>query len=131
MAKSKGPTPNARSVAYLRKAGWTAEVVERWNPHSRTRHDLFGIADVQAFNPVWVLFVQATAGSHAALRRKKAEGDPRLLSWLEEYHRRFQVHEWRMVGARGKRKLWDVAVWEAFLKRNEIQWVRHADAEAS
>ena len=121
---AKGPTPNARSVAFLRKAGWTAEVVEWWNAHSRTRHDLFGIADVLAFDECFVLAVQATAGGHAALRRKKAEADPRLLSWLEEYHRRFQVHEWRMAGARGKRKLWTVAVWEAVLIEGAIEWRR-------
>ena len=35
-------SPTARSLAWLRDGGWTAGVVERWNPGARVRQDFLG-----------------------------------------------------------------------------------------
>ena len=39
-------TPTQRTLAKLRKEGWTAAVVERRNPGVFKTHDLFGFIDV-------------------------------------------------------------------------------------
>ena len=61
-------SPTSRTLQVLRREGYLAAVAEKWNPHSRTRADLFGFADVLAVRAgAPVLAVQATsAGNHAA-----------------------------------------------------------------
>ena len=42
-------TPTARSLAFLRRCGHSADVVERWIPlRDNVRRDLFGFIDVVA-----------------------------------------------------------------------------------
>jgi hypothetical protein len=41
-------TPPVRTLRHLRRAGYTAAVVETWIPHVNRRRDLFGFADVLA-----------------------------------------------------------------------------------
>ena len=41
-------SPTQRSLAALRERGMLAEVVERWNPYTKTRKDLFGFVDIVA-----------------------------------------------------------------------------------
>lgn len=91
--------------------GWTAQVVERWNPYARVRHDLFGVIDIvvldgQGGGP---LGVQVTSGSHVAARLAKAKSEIRLRHWLAA-PARFQVWGYRKVGPSGKRKLWELRV---------------------
>ena len=38
----------AHSLAQLKRLGYSARVVERWNPFAKVRRDLFGIGDVLA-----------------------------------------------------------------------------------
>lgn len=58
---------SALSVDELRKRGYTAEVVERYNAHTRRRHDLFGFIDILAIHPEHgFLAIQATSGQHGA-----------------------------------------------------------------
>ena len=64
-------SPTQRTLAQLRKDGYTAQVVERWNPHARIRQDLFGFVDVLAIRGGETLAVQATSGSNVASRVKK------------------------------------------------------------
>lgn len=87
--------------------GWTAAVVERWNPHARVRHDLFGVIDLLVLDggPGGPLGVQVTSGSHVAHRMQKAREEPRLTAWLGA-PARFEVWGWSKQGPRGKRKLW-------------------------
>lgn len=87
-------SPTARSLALLRQEGYRAAVVEKWNPHSRTRSDLFGVVDVLAIRGAETLAVQATSGSNGAARVKKiAESDAlpdmRAAGWAVE------VWSWR------------------------------------
>lgn len=89
-------SPTQRSLAYLRAAGWTAEVVERWNPHARVRHDLFGFIDIMAVRGSETLAVQTTSGSGVSARLRKIAEQPRLADvraagWL------VHVHGWRKV----------------------------------
>jgi hypothetical protein len=79
-------TPTARTVQLLRKAGFLAEVVERWLPipGKSVRRDLFHIADVLAVHPSQRVFllVQCTSLGHVADRLSKAKGRPELVTWL-------------------------------------------------
>ncbi len=38
-------SPTQLTLKHLRDDGWTAEIVEHWNPHARIRHDLLGFIE--------------------------------------------------------------------------------------
>jgi hypothetical protein len=87
-------SPTQLSLRELRKDGYTVEVVERWNAHTRTRHDLFGILDLVALRGVETLGVQTTsAGNVAARVRKIAESEH--ISALREAGWTLHVHGWK------------------------------------
>lgn len=87
-------TPTQRTLAHLRREGYLAAVVERWNPHARIRQDLFGVIDVLAIRAGETLAVQATSGSNVSARvRKIAEAEH--LGAIREAGWRFEVHGWR------------------------------------
>jgi hypothetical protein len=93
-------SPTARTLAVLRREGYLAAVAEKWNPHSRTRADLFGFADVLAVRAgAPVLAVQATSASNHAARVGKAQALPALRVWLLAGCE-FQVWSWRKSGNR-------------------------------
>ena len=76
-------SPTARTLQLLRREGYLAAVAEKWNPHSRTRADLFGFADVLAVRAgAPVLAVQATSASNHAARVRKARDLPAMRVWL-------------------------------------------------
>ena len=106
-------SPTQRTLARLREDGWTAQVVERWNPHARIRQDLFGVIDIVAIKPgLPILGIQACAGASHAARRTKALAEPRLLTWLAAGGK-FEVWSWAKRGPRGERKVWT-------LRRDEV-----------
>lgn len=91
-------TPTSRSLAALRERGYTAQVVERWNPHARIRQDLFGFVDIIGIKEGETLAVQTTSASNMAARiRKIAESEHvaavRSAGW------RIEVHGWRKNAA--------------------------------
>lgn len=96
-------TPTQRSLKMLRDEGWTVEVVEKWNPHSRTRHDLFGFADLIAIRPGRKpLLVQVTSGTNTAARVTKIEGldsYPVVLACGFDV----EVHGWRKLASNRNR----------------------------
>lgn len=110
-------TPTQRTIALLRKSGWTVAIVERWVPHARKKIDLFGLIDILAIRPGQVMGVQTTSGSNHAAHVSKALAEPRLKRWLEAGGR-FVIWSWSKKGARGKRKLWTVRKQE--IKLNEL-----------
>src|ERR1700676_5404113 len=55
-----------RTLAVLKKEGYTAQVVEYYNQFARRRIDLFGIIDIVALRPDETLGIQTTSG---AIRR--------------------------------------------------------------
>lgn len=102
-------SPTSRTLDWLRKRGYTCQVVERFNKFANVRVDLFGIIDIVAMDPVRgrIIGVQSTSGDNVVARLNKAKDEPRLVEWLS-CGGHFEVHGWRKTGARGKRKLWNV-----------------------
>ena len=101
-------TPTARSLQYIRGMGFTAQVVERFNPFAKVRQDLFGCIDLIACIPaVGILGIQACAGASHAARRAKAIAEPRLRDWMR-CGGKFEVWSWTKRGPRGKRKAWSL-----------------------
>lgn len=87
-------TPTQRTLAELRRQGFLAGVVERWNPHARVRQDLFGIVDVLAVSAAGTLAIQATSGAHVAARLAKLREAPALPQVLAAGWR-LEVWGWR------------------------------------
>lgn len=98
---------NTRSLKHLRDDGWTAEVVEKFNPHSRTRNDLFGFIDILAIKEGQVLGVQTTSAGHVSDRVRKIQEhenlDAVLASGMDVV-----CHGWAKVGNRWrlKKQVW-------------------------
>lgn len=74
-------SPTARELQWRRENGWTAAVVERYNPHARIRQDLFGFIDLIAVGNGWIVAVQVTSGSNHAARVAKIKAEPRSEAW--------------------------------------------------
>jgi hypothetical protein len=92
-------TPTQLTLRHLRAEGYTAEVVERWNPHARVRHDLFGVIDVLALKGDETLAVQTTsAGNVAARIRKIAESEH--IAAIREAGWTVRVHGWAKKSGR-------------------------------
>jgi hypothetical protein len=86
-------TPTQRTLAMLRTDGWTCEVVEKWNPAVKRRHDLFGIFDVLAIRDGETMGVQVTSYSNVAARiRKIAESEH--IAAIRKAGWRVCVHGW-------------------------------------
>lgn len=104
-------SPTARTLAHLRKLGYDADTVERYNHHKRRKNDYIGIIDVIAFTDNSVLTgrgeflgVQATSdetGGNGSERIKKALAEPRLKRWLRAGGR-MEVWAWRKLQQKTK-----------------------------
>jgi hypothetical protein len=107
---SKGKSPSARSMDYLRKRGFVVCRVEQrlWIPGAkfpRTR-DAFGFGDLLVAKPGWgVALVQVTSTANLSAREVKAKDISALYTWLHSGGR-FLLQGWRKGGARGERKTW-------------------------
>jgi hypothetical protein len=99
-------TPTSRSLAYLRNAGFSADVVEHWNPFAHIRKDLFGFADILAIRPGEILAVQTTTDSNVSARLHKISEEPRSGLWLQAGGK-IVVHGWKKTIPLGRRR----AVW--------------------
>ena len=97
-------SPTQRSLALLRKQGYTVAITEHWNQYARIRQDLFGFVDVLAVSER-MLAIQTTSGTNVSKRVKKIIELEAAREWLEAGHR-IVVHGWAKRGERGKRKLW-------------------------
>lgn len=64
-------SPTERTLQELRKRGYLAAVVERWNAFAKIRQDLFGFVDVIGLRDGETLAVQTTSGSNVSDRVKK------------------------------------------------------------
>lgn len=95
-------TPTQLTLRYLRAQGWTAEVVERWNPHARVRNDLFGFIDVLAIKDGETLAVQTTSASNVPARIRKIAEHPNV-GVVREAGWGIHVHGW--AKRRGKWEL--------------------------
>lgn len=100
-----GLSPTQRSLAALREAGYTAAVVEHWNPHARIRQDLFGFVDILAIRDGETLAVQATSRSNVSSRVRKIKiHEHDNLAAVLGAGWRVQVHGW---GQRKPRTPWE------------------------
>jgi len=93
-------TPTSRSLAELRKRGYVAEVVEKFNSFTKRRNDLFGIGDILAIREGEVLLVQATSGSNTSSRVKKI-ADSEHIGMIRKAGIAVVVWGWRK-GANGR-----------------------------
>lgn len=93
---AKGISPTARSLKWLRDKGFTAQVVERYNPFAYKRIDLFGCIDIVAIHPELqgVTGVQSTTSAHLADHIKKSVAIPELKLWLIAGNS-FMIQVWR------------------------------------
>lgn len=103
-------SPTSRTLDALRAQGMRAEVVERWNPHSRTRHDLFSFIDIVAIDQQQgaIVGIQATAAAVQARRRKIIEECSEAAhAWLNAGGR-IEVWGWRRLKVKrgGKATRW-------------------------
>ncbi len=119
-------TSNARSLRYARSLGWLIEVVERWNPHAKKRHDLFGFIDLVAVQPGrGVVAIQACGGSSAAEHRRKIQAEPNATKWLADGDV-LELWTWRKLKVKrgGKAVRWSVKRQIALLNfvSNVITW---------
>ena len=101
-------SPTARSLKHLRAEGYTAAVVEHWNPHARIRQDLFGFVDVLGIREGETIAVQATSGSNVSKRVDKI-AEHANVSAVREAGWRIVVHGWRK-NAKGRWTLREVDV---------------------
>jgi len=92
-------TPTARSLAWLRREGFVAVVVERWLPHANLRSDLWRFADLLAAHPRERIFllVQSTSIANVASRVRKARSCPELRAWTQAGGT-VEVHGWQKRG---------------------------------
>ena len=115
-------SPTQRTLAELRKRGYLAGVVEKWNQYARVRQDLWGWVDIVALHPGTeeLLFIQTTSTSNAAARVDKIlkwPGTPALIALGTK--RSVEVWSWRKVVSSSKkgkrdgqerRKVWEVKI---------------------
>jgi hypothetical protein len=89
-------SPTTRSLALMRKRGYLAAVVEKWNPHVKRRQDLFGFVDIIAVGDHEVVVVQTTTADNLKSRVRKIE-HPKLHKTVSAVRKggiRILVHGW-------------------------------------
>jgi hypothetical protein len=102
-----------RTLAHLRRGGYTAGIVEKWNQFANVRQDFLGFADILAVRADrhGVLAIQCHPVASLAAHRKKCLTDPKVVPalrvWLEAGNE-LRLEAWGLKGERGKRKLWTV-----------------------
>lgn len=106
--RKKTTSPTARTLAALRKDGWTAQVVEKWIPQTMRRLDLFGGIDIVGIRPGETIGVQATSdltGGNSGVRFRKMIAEPQLKLWLEAGNR-LEIVAWKKQTRGLKRARW-------------------------
>ena len=104
MAKT---SPTQRTNKWAKQRGCLVAIVERWNAFAKIRQDLFGFADVLIVGEDGITAVQVTSGDNVSKRIAKIEACENARAWLANGGR-IEVHGWRKVGPRGKRKTWQL-----------------------
>lgn len=87
-------SPTTRSLAEMRKRGFTCAVSEKWIAQIKQRKDLFGFADVVALGDREVIFVQATSASNVSSRVKKI-AEHENVGAVRRAGVKILVHGWR------------------------------------
>jgi len=89
-------SPTERTLARLRKDGWTVAIVEKWNAHVRRRQDLFGFIDILAVREGETLAVQACSGGDTSKRVHKI-ADHENVDAVRKAGWRIEVWGWRKL----------------------------------
>lgn len=97
-------SPTQRTLKFCRDQGWRAQVVEKWNPHSKTRLDLFGVIDIVALSGA-IIGIQATSGPNLSSRVQKILASEAALDWVRAGGK-LEAWGWAKRGAHGARKTW-------------------------
>jgi hypothetical protein len=121
-------SPTTRSLAFHRKNGHTAAVVEKSIPWPRprgTKIDLFGFGDVLSFDLDAVTITQTTSTPNVHSRIQKTIANPLATKWLDGQRRRIEVHGWAKRGPRGKRKLWTLTRYMLSLHGGHLRVEEH------
>lgn len=131
-----------RSLAKLHAEGYIAEVCEQWKvapnlPMGGFRRDLFGFADILAYDPYetgcGVLAVQTTSrqqmSAHLRSYRRDEAVRNNLVAWLSGTSRRFEIHGWEAVEVPcttrvGTKVRWDCTVRRVTLEDLEQEVIR-------
>ena len=94
-------SPTQRSLKLLRAGGYSAAVVEHWNPFAHIRQDLFNWIDIVACHPTppGILGVQTTTRANMNARLLKARENVHLKNWIGAGGR-LLIHGWVKRGAR-------------------------------
>ncbi len=101
-------SPTQRTLKALRDDGYTAAVVERWNPHAKIRQDLFGFVDIVALRHSETLAVQACSYGSVSDRIKKI-ADATHVGAVRDAGWRIEVWGWRKVKGRWQPRVVDVS----------------------
>ncbi len=111
-----------RSIAELKKNGYTHAIVERWNQFAHIRQDLFGFIDIVAIKSkeLGVLAIQACSDDSGDVSShvKKLMDNPNLKIWLQGRNS-CEIYGWGHRGERGKRKVWTLRKVKFMLDENE------------
>jgi hypothetical protein len=82
---------DAFAIAALRKAGFTAEVCERFLFFGNVRQDLFGIFDIIAISSKGIIGIQSTSRSNISARVNKIDASENKAKWLRSWRKNRSV----------------------------------------
>jgi hypothetical protein len=105
-------SPTQRSLKKLRSDGYSVGITEHWNSYVGIRQDLYSFVDMIAIKAGCpIVAVQTTTTGNMSKRIEKIRGIKEAETWLLAGGT-IQVHGWAKRGARGKRKLWELKVYD-------------------
>ena len=96
-------SPTQLTLKKWREAGYNAAVVERWNPHSKTRQDLFGFVDVLCVGHGTTVAIQTTSYGNVSARVRKIEDMPEIVGSIRDAGWRVIVEGWHQPKGKGTR----------------------------
>lgn len=110
-------SPTQLTMAWMKRQGFIAQIVERWNPFAKVRQDLFQVIDIVAVNEQGdLLGIQVTTRANISSRRAKVRESLGAKYWAT--HNQIQVHGWQKSGPR-----WTVKVCEMEYDKYKAMWV--------
>jgi len=124
-------SPTSRTLNYIRKQGWTADIVERWipmptHPARGFRRDYLKFADLIALGEGGIIAVQSCGQAFSGHHRKITEDDEvveNVKLWLNSGGRLLLIG-WRKVlkNRKGKMKYWTPRIREYHIDNDILQW---------
>ena len=86
----------SRTLKTLRDDSYICDIVERYNPFTKRRNDLFGFIDLIAIKENEIIGVQCCSGSSHAAHKKKILASEYFPLWLNAGGK-VQLRSWRKV----------------------------------